>query len=223
MRDIWERCAVCNLYSMTTGVEAIRQLFKVTKIHSNAGNLPALSSIFPAYDAPVIRPDGKDRELKMMHWGFILPQKDRAPKAVTNARGDKVTTSPFWKSSFAARRCLVPATSFAEPKGRKPAIWHWFGMKGDLPRPPFAFAGIWRTWHGPYKGETRHLEVFAILTTTPNDIVRPIHPNRMPVILAETQYDTWLQASPEDAIELAKPFPAANMHIVHKGETKDPG
>ena len=44
----------------------------------------------------------------------------RAPRRVTNVRDDKLLTSPFWRDSFATRRCLVPATSFAEPKDEKP-------------------------------------------------------------------------------------------------------
>jgi len=50
--------------------------------------------------------------------------KDRALKRVTNLRDDKLD-SRFWATSFRERRCLVPVTSFAEPKGRSPAIWHW--------------------------------------------------------------------------------------------------
>ena len=91
---------MCNLYSMTTNDEAMRNLFKVGSFDASAGNLPAQPAIFPAYDAPVIRQvDGK-RELSMMHWGFILPQRDKAPKVVNNTRDDKATTSRFWKSSF---------------------------------------------------------------------------------------------------------------------------
>jgi putative SOS response-associated peptidase YedK len=68
-----------------------------------------------------------------------------APKRVTNVRDDKVLISRFWKASFRERRCLVPVTSWSEPGQGK---WHWFAVKGDEPRPLFAFAGIWRAWNG---------------------------------------------------------------------------
>ncbi|MEM7122087.1 MAG: SOS response-associated peptidase [Pseudomonadota bacterium] len=210
---------MCNLYSMTSNQEAMRRLFKFSSMQLN---LPSLPAIFPGHDAPVVRLTGQgERELVIVSWGFVLPQKDKAPKRVTNARADKLNQSPFWKGSFEERRCLVPASSFAEPKGKKPAVWHWFGMAGDEPRPLFAFAGLWRSWRGRLKDEFVEMDVMAIVTTTPNDVVKPIHPSRMPVIVDESDYDTWLTAAPVDAFKLARPYPAEKMRIVHKGETKD--
>ena len=215
---------MCNLYSLTTNVEAIRQLFRVTRYHPNAANLPSLPAIFPGYDAPVVRSTDEGRELLMMSWGFVLPQKGKAAKRVTNARSDKVHISSFWRGSFEERRCLVPVTSFAEPKGRKPAIWHWFGLKGDEPRPPFAFAGLWRSWKGRLKpdAEPVELNVYAFLTTVPNEIVKSVHPTRMPVMLtSKDEFDTWLDGSVEETYRLVRPLPSSQMHIVHTGETKD--
>ncbi len=219
---------MCNLYSITTNVEAIRSLFNVSRVDASAGNLPSLPAIFPAYDAPVIRLIDRERELSMMHWGFILPQRDKAPKVVNNTRDDKATTSRFWKSSFEERRCLIPASSFAEyhPKnrdknGHKTVVW--FAMKGDEPRPPFAFAGIWRAWKGNYKGELREMNVYSMMTTTPNEVVKPIHPSRMPVILNAGDYETWLAGSPDEATKLFKPLPAERMHFAMEGGKEDAG
>ena len=84
-------------------------------MHPSAGNLAPQSEIYPGYEAPVIRlADDGERELVMMAWGFVLPQQGRSPKWVNNTRDDKVMSSGFWKSSFIERRCLIPATSFAE-------------------------------------------------------------------------------------------------------------
>lgn len=199
-------------------------MFGITLVHPKAGNLPSLPAIFPSHQAPIVRPIEGGRELTVLSWGFVLPQKDRVAKRVTNARDEKVRTSSFWKGSFQERRCLVPVTSFAEPKGKQPAIWHWFALKGDEPRPLFAFAGIWRSWTGPLKpkAEPEKMEVFSFLTTTPNEVVKPIHPNRMPVMLSGMdQFDIWLNGSADEAYKLAKPFPADQMHIVHMGEKKD--
>ena len=184
---------MCNLYSQTTNVEAIRRLFDVIRVHPSAGNLPAQPAIFPGYTAPVVRLTEGARELVMMSWGFVLPQRDKAAKRVTNARDEKVRTSTFWRGSFEERRCLVPVTSFAEPKGRKPAVWHWFALKGEEPRPPFAFAGLWDRWKNE-DGKT--IESCAILTTTPNERLASIH-DRMPVILPPEEFDAWLSERTE--------------------------
>ena len=206
---------------MTSNQQAIRQLFDVEV--DTALNLQSLPAIFPGNDAPVVRKNNEGkRELVSLHWGLILSMKGRAPKDVTNARDDKVLGSPFWKSRFRERRCLVPVTSFAEPKGKKPAIWHWFAMQGDEDRPLFSFAGIWRNWRGIYRGEERSFDTFAFLTTAPNSIVKPIHPNRMPVILREADFATWMDGSADDAFALAHPYDAEKMHVVYQGDKADP-
>ena len=132
---------MCNLYSMTRNREAIIRLFRVS--HNRAAAFEPQSAIFPGGSAPIVRcADDGERELVVMSWGFPLPQKGKSAKRVTNAREDTVLDSRFWRSSFEDRRCLVPVTSFSEPKGKKPAIWHWFAL--DETREPFAFAGLWR-------------------------------------------------------------------------------
>lgn len=70
-------------------------------------------------------------------------------------------------------------------------------------------------------GELVDLTVTAVLTTTPNEIGRPIHPARMPVLLRGEDHETWLSSSPEDAIALAKPYPAEAMEIKSNGEKED--
>ena len=218
---------MCNLHSNMTTQEAMRKLFEVPQGQDRLGNFAPLPAIYPRYQAPVVRlgPDGA-RELVPMHWGFLLPQvskktgKPILPKAVNNARDDKVQSSPFWRASFEERRCLVPATSFAEAKGRNPATYYWFGLASDEPqaRPPFAFAGLWRGFRGLYRGEMVEIETHTVVTTTPNDLVRPIHPDRMPVILNPADYDAWLTGTAQEVAALMRPFPPAAMRTVKSGE-----
>ena len=188
----------------------------MSRVHPSAGNLAPQSEIYPGYEAPVVRlADDSERKLVMMTWGFVLPQQGRSPKWVNNTRDDKVMSSGFWKSSFIERRCLITATSFAEyhptvrdEKGHKAVVW--FSMAGGSDQ-PFAFAGIWRHWRGDWKGELREMDCYSMLTTAPNELVRPIHPTRMPVILKPDDYENWLRAEPADALKLARPFEAGAM------------
>jgi putative SOS response-associated peptidase YedK len=62
---------MCNLYSMVTNQQAIRQLFKVR--NDRTGNLPSLPEIFPDQQAPIVRvaTDG-ERELTMARWGWRM-------------------------------------------------------------------------------------------------------------------------------------------------------
>ena len=185
---------MCNLYSMTKAHAATASLFRVP--HNRAAQFAPLKQVFPGWSAPVVRraEDGA-REMVIMSWGFVLLQDGRAPRRVTNTRDDKMTTR-FWRPSIEQRRCLVPATAFCEPHdGRKPATWHWFALKGDEPRPLFAFAGIWQRWRGPIKkgGETVELDVYSFMTSEPNSATASINHERSPVLLAtDEQRDTWL-------------------------------
>ncbi|CFX05157.1 conserved protein of unknown function [Candidatus Filomicrobium marinum] len=210
---------MCNMRSMTKTRETVGKLFGVSD--NRMPVVEPMAGIYPANDAPVVRmaEDG-EREVILSSWGFVLPQKDKAPKRVTNFRDDNLG-SPFWRSSFENRRCLVPTTSFAEPKGRSPAIWHWFALGRD--RPLFAFAGIWRVFRGAVKkdGPTVDLAVHSFMTTKPNSLVATVHPNRMPVILTtEEEFDTWLNGTVDEARALVRSYPAEQMEIVQYSEKK---
>ena len=215
---------MCNLYSNRTTPEELRRVFGATT--DRVGNQPPLPAIFPRGEAPVVRATPEGREAVPMHWGFLMPARSKRtgapilPKAINNARDDKLEASRFWSASFRERRCLVPATSFCEAKGRKPATYYWFGMDGEGDeRPPFAMAGLWRRFEGRYRDdEPVSLDTYTVVTTTPNELVRPIHPDRMVVILAQDDWETWLHGSPEAARALCRPFPAERMRIVRSGE-----
>jgi putative SOS response-associated peptidase YedK len=214
---------VCNLYSLTKARDAIARLFAVP--HNRATAYEPLPAIFPGHAAPVVRvgADGS-RELVMMSWGFVLPQAGKAPRRVTNMRDDKARRSSFWRESFDARRCLVPATSFAEPHdGRTPATWHWFALRGEEPRPPFAFAGVWRSWRGQIKkdGPTVELDTYAFMTTEPNALTASINHERSPVVLADAEAQRlWLEGAPDEAFAVAAPFDATRLTIVREGAAK---
>lgn len=214
---------MCNLYSMTRNRDAILRLFRISP--NRAAAFAPLNAIFPGHLAPVIRQAGDgERELVQMSWGYVLLQKGKAPRRVTNVRDDTLRSSPFWRSSFEERRCLVPATSFCEPNGDvKPATWHWFALKGTTERPVFAFPGIWRRYKGPIRkdGETVELDVFAFLTTTPNSLVATVNHERMPVLLnSASACDQWLDGAEDEAFALAQEYPPDAMQIVREGFDK---
>ena len=183
---------MCNLFRLR-GTENVARLFEALPLELPFDPKP---EIYPKYEAIVVRKEGCERRLECMAWGIVctVPGKSGKPlkKAVTNVRN---LASPFWRSTIAnpAQRCLVPFTSFAEPRPGKdpetgrPANW-WFTVHGE----EFcAFAGIWR-WS---EGRAR----FAFLTCEPNPLVAPLHPKAMPVILQRDDYDRWLDGEAADA------------------------
>lgn len=63
------------------------------------------------------------------------------------------------------------------------------------------------------------MDVYAFLTTQPNDVVAPIHPTRMPVrLVGEKAQERQLTGSAKEAIALARPYSTGRMKIVGMGE-----
>ena len=212
---------MCNLYSVTKGQSAIRDLFRVET--DRAGNLPPLPAIFPDQMAPIVRVGaGGGRELVLARWGMPGPPQFGG-QPVTNIRNVK---SPHWRRWLgAASRCVAPATAFceyADTKPKKTPVWFALGEE----RPLFAFAGLWAPWKGvrgpksaPVEGDH---ELFGFLTTEANAVVAPVHPKAMPVILTTPEeVDLWLSAGTAEALALQRPLADGLLKIVAKGERAD--
>jgi putative SOS response-associated peptidase YedK len=79
--------AMCNLYSITKGQQAIRDL--AGAMRDLTGNMPMLPGVFPDYFAPIVRTalDGV-RELAMARWGMPSPtfaiEGRKSDEGVTN-------------------------------------------------------------------------------------------------------------------------------------------
>jgi putative SOS response-associated peptidase YedK len=215
---------MCNLYSHRKSQAELRALFPDLK--DSAGNLEPQPDIFPDGVAPVIRKTIDGLELLKMRWGIPGPAAFGG-RPITNVRN---TQSGFWKAMLQpTSRCLVPATSFCEyaenpdPKIKR-KIPTWFALSDE--RPLFFFAGIWTEWTGKRgtkadQVEGKHL-LYSFLTTSANAIVKPIHPQAMPVMLTEPEeWKIWLSVSADEALELQRPLPDDMLKIVARGEKQD--
>ncbi|HEY9723039.1 MAG TPA: SOS response-associated peptidase [Oscillatoriaceae cyanobacterium] len=180
--------------------------------------MPDLSryNIAPTQQALIVREHDGRRELVQARWGLI-PGWTKDPKAgptLINTRSETIAEKPTFKNALKRRRCLVPADGFYEwaplPEGAKKTEKKqpWWFRRAD--EEPFAFAGLWESWTPP---EGPAIESFTIITTTANDLIAPIH-DRMPVILPESAYATWLDTDiqePEAVLPLLVPYPAECM------------
>ena len=139
-------------------------------------------------------------EILPAEWG-LRPHWKKTGPPLFNSRGE--TVGAKFRSAFEDGRCLVFACGFYEWKkaeGRK-IPYRLTRTDGK----PFAFAGV----ADSKSGVTR----FSILTTTPNELVAPIH-NRMPVILDRDGQHAWLASNRDEASSAIVPFPAALMNKV---------
>lgn len=142
----------------------------------------------------------------MFRWGLIPPwcktleAAAALVKRTVNARAETVFVRPAFRFAARHQRCIVPVTGFYE--------WHdCLGKKYPffITAPegrPFFIAGIQNRWRNPATDET--IPTFCLLTTDANELLAKIHnlKKRMPVILAPTQANLWLD--PTTPIETLK-------------------
>jgi len=155
-------------------------------------------NIAPSQLVPIITSEESgDLKVQKASWGFVPHwAKDKADVKLKpiNAKGETVATSGMFRDAFKRRRCLIPADGFYEWQGAKsPKIPYFIHMRDDS---VFCFGGI------------RSGDTMAIITTTPNAVLQPIH-NRMPVIIAPQDYARWLGEG--DALDMVRPYDAAQM------------
>jgi putative SOS response-associated peptidase YedK len=71
-------------------------------------------------------------------------------------------------------------------------------------------------------GENVDQEVFAFMTTEPNELTASINHERMPVLISDpADFETWLSGSTEDAFRLARSYAAEQMRIVRSGGDRE--
>lgn len=182
---------MCGRYRLTRA-EKMAQKFQA----EFTGELRPRYNIAPTQPVPVVRTTDSGRVIASMRWSLIPSWASDVSSAQINARSETILEKPAFKESFELRRCLIPVDGFYEWRRRvnTKQAFH-FGLKDDS---LFAFAGIWDRWKSP--GGSL-IESCAILTTTPNELLRDVH-DRMPAILGEEDYDAWLTTAPSGSHRL---------------------
>ena len=197
---------MCGRFVSDLDPATIAALFDVAPPLPNAA---PTWNMAPTMQAPVVRrhPASGERRLDLLRWG-LLPHftKDlKAARRPINARAETVRSLGLFRSAFAQRRCLVPASAFyewrAEADGKQPfAVARADGA-------PMALAGLWESWTAP-GGEV--LRSFAIVTTTANAEMSALH-ERMPVILERDAWAQWLDGAGDAAAVLMRPAPDGTL------------
>jgi putative SOS response-associated peptidase YedK len=194
---------VCGRFTLTSSSEALEADFEVSQVELFKPRF----NIAPSQEIVVVREDESGaRECVALRWGMIPawtkdPKKSHAP---INARSETAASKPTFRQAMSRRRCLVPASGFYEwrGKGGEKQAYYFYMQKQAL----FAIAGLFEVWRGE-GGEI--IESVALLTSDANPVVSPVHA-RMPVILAKSNYQRWLDREnldSESVADLMSPCP----------------
>ena len=177
---------MCGRYASTRSVADLAELFDA--IDETDGDLVADYNIAPTDPVPIVRLSARVTSpvITVARWGLVPAwARDRTGAArMINARAETVATARAFATSFAQRRCLVPADGWYEwrrrPTGGKQAYF--------MTRPEgLTFAGVWSVWG---TGSDRLLTCSIITTAAIGDLSL-VH-DRMPLVLPPSAWHDWL-------------------------------
>jgi putative SOS response-associated peptidase YedK len=198
---------VCGRYVQVSSPVLLAERFDVdevaTEAHEPDYNVAPRASVYG-----IVEREPGSRVLESLRWGLVpsWAEDRKIGDRMINARAETLAEKPAYKRAFARRRCILPADGFYEwralPKqvGRKARKQPMFIHRRD--GEPLAFAGLWETWRDPSDTDAPWLVSCVIVTTRANEVLTPIH-DRMPVVLAEDAWSTWLDPDQRDVDQVA--------------------
>ena len=124
--------------------------------------------------------------------------KDRKSLNI-NARSESIFEKKTFRDSFKYRRCIIPINGFYEWKKEDKEKTPFF--VSDIKKDYLALAGIWDEWFDVELN--MNILTVALITCDANEKLGKIH-HRMPVVLEEKDFNTWLKSS--DIKEVNKLF-----------------
>lgn len=186
----------------------------------NIGPTQAVQIVRPARlakDAPAAQDEADaGRELAAARWGLVPAWAKDVSIGVKmfNARIETIAEKPSFRTAFAQRRCIVPASGYYE--------WH---TDAEGKRPYFiapesggvlAFAGLFELWKDRSVADAPWMVSCSIVTTAARGEMQDIH-DRQPVMFTPENWDVWLdrESTPDDLFAAAAdPAPALAWHEV---------
>ncbi|ABM62074.1 SOS response-associated peptidase [Halorhodospira halophila] len=157
--------------------------------YDDCGELSPDYNVPPGTQQPVAVSCDHGRHLLPLLWGFRPWWADASQPAPINARAETVASSPYFRSAFAHRRCLIPASGWFEwQKAEQGKVPHFIASRDD---DLLCFAGV-------YEPATEERAAsFAIITQPSKAHLQPLH-DRMPLVLAPECWDEWLDPEISD-------------------------
>lgn len=189
---------MCGRFALVENKEDLEIYFKV----SVNNDFKPRYNIAPTQQSLIIL-NTEPSVAQPVFWGlkpvWFKPEQKLA--VLNNVRSENLREKKTFHPHLNSRRCLVLANGFYEWQATKEGKQPFYITLKD--KKPFVFAGLW----SEDKIEDVVTKTFAIITTTPNILMKPIH-DRMPVILNPGDDKKWLE---EPNLDLLNPFSSVRM------------
>jgi putative SOS response-associated peptidase YedK len=213
---------MCYRYSVP-GKEVLEKKFKIPFKKSAPFEQRHHVGFYDQVKLPVITNE-EPKQINLFDWGLIPfwvkdeTSANQIREKTANARSETIFEKPSFRCSAQKKHCLVLADGFFEWRSFLGKNFPYFiYLKNNE---PFAMAGLWDNWRNKRNGEV--INSFTIITTRANPILEKIHnkKKRMPVILKEEDFKTWIDpdVSKEASMRLLAPFDEKLMraHTISK-------
>ena len=202
---------MCGRFSQQRPASELAEIFAAEPL---ADELGPRFNVAPTDDALVVVQRDDRRAITAYRWGLIPHWADssKVGSRMFNARAETLTSSPAFRDALRRKRCLVPVDGFYEWKREGTRRQPFLIAQAD--GRPLALAGLWSGWRDP--AADRVIRTFTIVTAGPNAQVAELH-DRMPVVVPEEAWSTWLDPHLEDSGELQgllQPNEAVDLRIL---------
>jgi putative SOS response-associated peptidase YedK len=194
---------MCGRYTQQHSWGELVEIYRIPEPEIGPRKQQPTYNATPTQALPVVRPVEGGRQLVMANWGLIphwLRDLTQKPHSTINARSDRIREAPTYRDPFKRSRCLVPMSGWYEWQAVTPKKKQPFYLRARSE--PVAFAGVMDTWTGDGR---EPITSFALVTTEPADSIRYVH-HRMPLVLDEAHFETWMRGTPDEAAALMVPY-----------------
>lgn len=169
-------------------------------------------NISPGSLLPAVFVEKEERCIENFQWGLIPKnaESEEEGKEHFQCRLEDIAEDKWLQKCFEQRRCIIPANGFYKWKTTKKKSTPFYVRL--LSNKAAGLAGIYSVWEA---ASGRTVYSFSLLTIEANALVQPID-DRMPAILREQDYDTWLDSETSDSKllkSLLKPLGITDMAV----------
>jgi putative SOS response-associated peptidase YedK len=201
---------MCGRYSLTTDLDRLLPRLRGPLPAGLVAHYAPRAEVRPGEPVLLQRQEHGRPQVALALWG-LLPEwsrDGRLGRRPINARSETVASKPFFRGAWRHRRCLLPADGFYEWSDRARP-----GQAGGRRRPwwirrrdgaPFWLGGIWDRW---LAADASEVESCCVLTTAPNDLLRPLH-DRMPVLIPDGLEEAWMAGTDAAGLRALEPLMA---------------